>query len=63
MGGGVEAWKLAGNPWLWSSREMMVRGTGMVMIDGVRFFLFLFFSPQTFLSVYYVPGKMSDGMK
>lgn len=42
MGGGVEAWKLAGNPWLWSSREMMVHGTGMVMIDGVRFFYFYF---------------------
>lgn len=36
----MEAWRLDGSPWQWSSREIMVAGTGVVVMDEVRFQIF-----------------------
>ena len=38
--GRVEAWRPAGSPWDWSSREMRLTGCGVVVMDEVRFHTF-----------------------
>lgn len=35
----MEAWRLAGSPWHWSSREMRLAGCRVVVMDEVRFHL------------------------